>query len=328
MLRVARLKGLFLSAIVVATAGLAAPATAADPYPTKPIRIVIGFAPGGNTDIFGRLFATHLQKTLGQPVIVENRPGAATMLAAQHVASSAPDGYTICLCVTNVATNRFAYAKVPYTMADFAPVALMFQSVTGLTVPSDSPFDSVGSLVRYAQQNPGKLTYSTTGAGGATHLVGALFAARAGIEAVPVHYKGAAPAAMAILGKEVDYTFSTVTTALPALSDKRIRMLALAAPKRAAAVGDVPTMAEAGLPGVVTSVWYGLLVPAGTPADIIATLNREVRGFVEDKEINARFLASGEQPRGDLSPEAFGKFIEEDTEHMRKIMEPLKLQLG
>lgn len=328
MLRAAIMKGLLMSGIVAATAVLTAPAHAADAYPSKPVRIVIGFAPGGNTDIFGRLFAAHLQKTLGQPVIVENRPGAATMLAAQHVATSPADGYTICLCVTNVATNRFAYAKVPYTMADFSPVALMFQSVTGLTVPSDSPFDSVESLVKFARGNPGKLTYSTTGAGGATHLVGALFAANAGIQAVPVHYKGAAPAAMAILGKEVDYTFSTITTAQPALKDKRIRMLALAAPKRASAVADVPTMAEVGFPGVVTSVWYGLLVPAGTPADVITTLNREVRAFVSDKEINARFIASGELPRGDLNPEDFGKFIEEDTEHMRKIMAPLNLQLG
>ncbi|MFA7667127.1 MAG: tripartite tricarboxylate transporter substrate binding protein [Burkholderiaceae bacterium] len=312
----------------IAAAGFAAPVHASDSYPSKPIRIVIGFAPGGNTDIFGRLFATHLQKNLGQPVIVENRPGAATMLAAQHVATSPPDGYTICLCVTNVATNRFAYAKVPYTMADFAPVALMFQSVTGLTVPSDSPFDSVRSLVQFARDNPGKLTYSTTGAGGATHLAGALFAATADITAVPVHYKGAAPAAMAILSKEVDYTFSTITTAQPALRDQRIRMLALAAPRRASALADVPTMAEVGLPEVVTSVWYGLLVPAGTPAQVIATLNREVAAFVGDKEINARFVASGELPRGDLSPEAFGKFIDEDTEHMRKIMEPLNLQLG
>ncbi len=308
------------------SAATAPTARAADDYPTKPIRIVIGFAPGGNTDIFGRLFASHLQQSLGQPVLVENRPGAATMLAAQHVATSAPDGHTICLCVTNVATNRFAYDKVPYTMADFVPVGLMFQSITGLTVPIDSPHDSMAKVLAYGRANPGKLTYSTTGSGGATHLVGALFAKEAGIDAVAVHYKGAAPAATALLTKEVDFTFSTVTTALPYLESKRIRMLALAAPERMDAVKEVPTMAEAGHPTVVTSIWYGLLAPAGTPASVVDRLNQEVARFVKEPAMNARFIASGERPRGDLSPRAFADFITADTEHMRRIMEPLNLR--
>jgi tripartite-type tricarboxylate transporter receptor subunit TctC len=327
MLRILRSRVAAACCALAAIFAVPVAAQTATDYPSKPIRIVIGFAPGGNTDIFGRLFANYLQQSLGQPVIVENRPGAATMLAAQHVATSSADGYTICLCVTNVATNRFAYENVPYKMTDFAPAALMFISVTGLTVPGDSPFDTVDKLVAYAKANPGKLTYSTTGVGGATHLAGALFAATAGIQAVSVPYKGAAPAAAALLGKEVDFTFSTITTALPYLKDRRIRMLALAAPQRADVVKDVPTMAEAGYPGVETRVWYGLLAPAGTPRNVIDILNREVRAFVNDKTIRERFLSSGELPRGDLTPEAFAAFIEADTEHMRKIMEPLNLRL-
>lgn len=320
--------GARLLAVLLCAVGLLLPTlSAADTYPVKPIRIVIGFTPGGNTDIFGRMFAERLQKNLGQPVIVENRPGAATMIASEYVAKSNPDGHTICLCVTNVATNKFVYAKVPYSMSEFVPVSLMFTSVTGLIVPAGSPFKSVSELVEYARKNPGKLNYSTTGAGGATHVVGALFTSVAGIDAVPVHYKGAAPAALAAVSGEVDFTFSTITTAMPYLQGGRARMLALAGKQRMQAVSDVPTMAEAGYPGVVTSVWYGLLAPKGTPKSVIDILNRETKSFVNQPEVGQRMLSTGEQPQGNLSPGEFSKYIEQDTEFMQKIMEPLNLKL-
>lgn len=296
-------------------------------YPSKPVRIIIGFTPGGNTDIFGRMFAEHMQQNLGQPVIVENKPGAATMIASQYVASAPADGYTLCLCVTNVATNKYAYERVPYELSDFSPAALMFTSTTGLIVPANSPFKTVEELVEFAKRNPGKLNYSTTGSGGATHLAGALFTSVTDVDAMAIHYKGAAPAAMAAVAGEVDFTFSTITTALPFLQSDRVRMLAVAGEQRMKAVSDVPTMAEVGYAGVVTSIWYGLLAPAGTPENVIAILNGEVRSFIDDPAINDRFISNGEQPRGDLTPQQFAEFIEKDTEHMRKIMEPLNLKL-
>ena len=315
-----------LAAVLICGVGMA-PTRAADNYPSRPIRMIVGFAPGGNTDVYARLLSTHLQKVLGQPVIVENKAGAASILGIQHVANAKPDGYTLCFCVSNVATNRFTYRNLPYKAEDLTAVGLVFNSSTALIVPARSEFDSVGKMIAYARANPGKLSYSTTGAGGATHLITELFRAETGINAVAVHYKGAAPATLATLSGEVDFAMSATATALPHLRAQKIRALSVNTPERLSALPNVPTIGESGYPGVASSTWYGVIAPAATPREIILLLNKEINVFSRTKAIVDKAIGDGDRPRGDLSPEAFAKFIVDDAEVMRKVIEPLNIWL-
>ena len=314
-------------ALAIATVLCSASAGAADAYPTRPIRLIVGFAPGGNTDVYARLLATHLQKTLGQPSIVDNKPGAASILAIQHVTTSKPDGHTLCFCVSNVATNRFTYNNLPYKPEDLAPVALVFNSSTALVVPASSEFDAIGKLIAHAKAHPGKLSYATTGAGGATHLVTELFRSETGVNATAIHYKGAAPATLAVMTGEVNFANSATATALPHIRAQKLRALAVNTPVRLPALAGVPTMAESGYPGVSTSTWYGVLAPAGTPREIINLLNRETNAFARSRAIVDKTTADGDRARGDLTPEAFAKFIHDDAELLRKVIEPLKIRL-
>jgi len=300
---------------------------AAETYPARTVRFVVGFAPGGNTDVYARLLAAHLQKLWGQGFIVENKPGAASILAIQTVATSKPDGYTLCFCVTNVATNRFTHANLPYKMEDLAPVGLVFNSSTGLVVPAASEFDTVQKLIAYGKANPGKLSYSTTGPGGATHLVAELFRGATGVVSEAVHYKGASPATIAVMAGEVQWAMAATATAMPHLQAKKLRALAVNTPERVSALPGVPTIGEAGYPGVASSTWYGVLAPAGTPREIVLQLNREINAFARSKAILDKTAADGDRARGDLSPEAFAKYINDDAEVMRRVIEPLKIRL-
>jgi len=300
---------------------------AAESYPNRPVKFIVGFAPGGNTDVYARLLSTHLQKVWGQSFVVENKPGAASILAIRTVATSKPDGYTLCFCVTNVATNRFTHASLPYKLEDLIPVGLVFNSSTALVVPVASEFDTVQKLIAYGKANPGKLSYSTTGPGGATHLVAELFRGATGVVSEAVHYKGAAPATIAVMAGEVQFAMVATATAIPHLQAKKLRALAVNTPERLAALPGVPTMGEAGYPAVVSSTWFGVLAPAGTPREIVLMLNREINAFARSKAIVDKTAADGDRARGDLSPEAFAKYINDDAEAMRRVIEPLKIRL-
>lgn len=313
--------------MLMCLAAFMTPATAAETYPNKVVKFIVGFAPGGNTDIYARLLAAHLQKLWGQPFVVENKPGAASILAIQTVATSKPDGYTLCFCVTNVATNRFTYATLPYRMEDLLPVGLVFNSSTALVVPAGSEFDSVQKLIAYGKANPGKLSYSTTGPGGATHLVGELFRADTGVQSVPVHYKGAAPATVAVVAGEVQFAMAATATAMPHLQSQKLRALAVNTPERLTALPGVPTIGELGYPGVASSTWYGVIAPAGTPRDIVLQLNREINAFARSKAIIDKLASDGDRARGDLTPEGFAKYIRDDAEVIRRVVEPLKIRL-
>lgn len=312
-------------AVVLATLPLGAALAQTAGYPVKPVRIIVGFPPGGLTDTYARQLAAHLQTAWGQSVVVENKPGAATILGSQAVAQAAPDGHTLCFCVTNVATNRFTYSKLPYKPEDLVPVAMGFRSTSVLIVPGNSELDSVPKLVEFAKRNPGKLTYSTTGAGGATHVVGELFRTVAGIDAVPVHYKGAAPATMAVATGEVQFAFSAISTAKPFLADNRVKALAVANENRVPALPGIPTMEQVGLKGVATGVWYGLMAPNGTPKAIVEALNRESNAFFNSPAVREKLIAGGEEPLGTMSPEQMADYIAKDTEFLRRIIEPMKL---
>lgn len=320
--------GMLRALFAATTLTLAAlPAQAQGAYPTKAIRVVVGFEPGGLTDVYARLFATHLQTKLGQPVVVENKPGAATIIGTQYVAKAAPDGYTLCFCVSNVYTNKFFRAQLPYNTDDLTAVGLAFRSSSVLIVPSSSSFKTAKQLVEFAKQNPGKLNYSTTGAGGATHITGELFSAVAGIKATPIHYKGAAPASMAVATKEVDFTFSAIATAQPLLKQERVRPLGISSDQRTPAVPDAAPLAEEGFSGVETGVWYGLMAPTGTPAPIIELLNKELNEFFSSAPIRERLLAGGERPLGNMTPQQMTDYVAKDTEKLRKVIEPLNIRL-
>lgn len=323
--RVKRLSGSVLVATALSLVALCTQAQ--DVYPSKPVRIVVGFEPGGLTDVYARLFAAHLQTRWSQPVVVDNKPGAATILGTQFVARAPADGYTLCFCVSNVYTNRFFRAQLPYKTEDLMSVGLAFRSTSVLIVPANSPFQDAAQLVEFAKKNPGKLNYSTTGAGGATHITGELFSALAGIQATPVHYKGAAPATMAVGTQEVDFAFSAVATARPLLQQKRVRAFGVSSDERTPALPDVPTLPDVGFKGLVTGVWYGLMAPTGTPAPIVDLLNKELNAFFSSKPIRDKLLEGGERPLGTMSPKQMTDYVAKDTETLRKVIEPLNIKL-
>lgn len=296
-------------------------------FPSRTIKIIVGFPAGGLTDIYARVLAENLQQKLGQPVIVENKPGAGTIMASQTVANAAPDGYTLCFCVTAVATNRLLRQNVSVGIEDFTPVSLGFTSTTLLVVPKESPFSSVSELVAYARKHPGKLSYSTTGTGGATHLLGELFEFIAGIDAAAIPYKGANPATMAVATGEVDFTFSVILIAKPLLEGGKLRALGAASRERAPLFANVPTMAEAGLAGVESEVWFGLLAPKGTPSEIVEILNRETNRMFSTSPVKDQLAMGGDWPRGDLTPDQFAKYIGQDVDWHRKLIERIQLKL-
>ncbi|MET4575166.1 tripartite-type tricarboxylate transporter receptor subunit TctC [Ottowia thiooxydans] len=318
-----------LRALIAATflALASVPSLAQDSYPNKPVRIVVGFEPGGLTDTYARLFATHLQTKFGQPFLVENKPGAATIIGTQFVAKAPADGYTLCFCVSNVYTNKFFRAQLPYKMEDLTAIGLAFRSSSVLIVPETSPFQNAEQLVDFAKKNPGKLNYSTTGAGGATHITGELFSSLAGIRATSVHYKGAAPASMAVGTQEVDFAFSAIATAQPLLKQKKVRALGVSNDVRTPALPDVPTLGEAGFKGIVTGVWYGLMAPTGTPASVINLMNKELNAFFTSPPIKERLQVGGETPMGTMTPQQMTEYVAKDTEMLRKVIEPLNIKL-
>ena len=238
----------------------------AQPYPSRPIRLVVGFTPGGGTDIIARLIASKLPEVLGQPVVVENRPGAATNIANELVARSAPDGYTLLVCTSVVAINMALYKKLPYdTVRDFAPVSLFADAPNVLVVYNGVPARTVEELVALARAKPGVLNYSSAGSGTSQNMSGELFKLRTGTNIVHVPFKGTAPSLTAVMGGEVEMTFANIPAILQHVKAGRLRPLALSGERRSELMPDVPTIKEAGVPDGAVGVWYGVLAPAATP---------------------------------------------------------------
>ncbi len=295
---------------------LALPAAwAQDPaadYPSRPIRIVVGFAPGGPTDRIARELAQGVHEAWGQPVVVENKPGAGSRIAFEHVARAEPDGYTLLLAALQTATNMSVYRHLNYdTLRDFAPVTQVTSTVLALAVTPSLEARTVAELVALAKARPGALTYATFGVASSAHFAGTLLEQHAGIRMTHVPYNGAAPAQSAIIAGQVDLGFMSALTAMPLLQSGRLRALAVTADKRLAQLPDVPTMAEAGFPGFEVSSWQGLLAPAGTPPAIVAKLQREIARILALPEVRARLLAAAAEPVGS-SPAAFRAYIQSE----------------
>jgi tripartite-type tricarboxylate transporter receptor subunit TctC len=311
-------------AVLVGIAGiaLAAPVDAQAPaYPTKPIRLVVPFPPGGATDILARAVAQKLGETWGQSVVVDNRPGAGGNIGTELVAKAAPDGYTLEMgTVGTHAINASLYAKIPYDhVKDFAPVILVAGVPNVLEVNPSVPVNSVQELIAYAKANPGKLNFASSGAGTSIHLSGELFKVMAGVQMTHVPYKGSSPALQDLLGGQVQLMFDNLPPSLPQIKAGKLRALAVTSATRAPALPDVPTIAESGLPGFEASSWFGIVAPAGTPPAIIAKLNTEVAKWLASPEGKEKLVSIGANAGGG-SPEDFARHIQAETAKWAKVV--------
>jgi tripartite-type tricarboxylate transporter receptor subunit TctC len=283
---------------------LALPAFAQN-YPSRPVRFVVGFTPGGGVDINARLLAAKMSQLLGEQVIVENKPGAGTNIANEAVARSAPDGYTLLFTSPAVAINMSLYRHPPYdALRDFAGVAVFSESTNLLIVPASLPVRSVKDLIAMAKERPGTLNYSSAGQGTTQHLAAELFKLRTGTNIVHVPYKGSAPSLTALIAGEVQLSFVNPVAAGPHVKSGRLRALAVAGAKRSALFPDVPTMEEAGVEGVEVPLWYGLLAPKATPRDIVRTLSAAVARAAHSADMRAQLAKDGAEPVGS-TPEDF-----------------------
>ena len=252
-------------------------ATARAGYPDRPVKIIVPFAPGGGTDIIARVLADSMSKDLGQPVIIENKPGAGTIVGTAAAASSAADGYTLVMATFAHAVNPSINSKLPYdTFKAFAPVALVARSFNIVVINPKLPFKTLQDMIAYAKANPGKLNYGSFGIGTSAHLAGELFKNLAQVDLTHVPYKGAAPAITDLLGGQIELMFTTVASVASYIEGGQLRALAVTSAQRSPAFPDLPTIAEAGVPGYAAESWYGLYAPAGTPADAVARLNASV----------------------------------------------------
>jgi tripartite-type tricarboxylate transporter receptor subunit TctC len=290
-------------------------------YPTKPIRIVVPFPPGGATDILARDVAQKLTDAWGQSVIVDNRPGAGGNIGSELVAKSAPDGYTLEMgTVGTHAINASLYAKMPYdNVKDFVPIILVAGVPNVLEVNPALPVNSVPELIAYAKANPGKLNFASSGNGTSIHLSGELFKAMAGVEMTHVPYKGSAPALQDLIAGQVQVMFDNLPPSLPQIRAGKLRALAVTSAARAPALPDVPTVAEAGLPGFEASSWFGLLAPAGTPPAIVAQINAEVGKWLATPEAKENLAKQGANAAGG-TPEDFAKHIAAETAKWAKVV--------
>ena len=277
----------------------------AQPYPSRPVRFVVGFTPGGGVDINARLLAAKMSELLGQQVVVENKPGAGTNIANEMVAKSAADGYTLLFTSPAVAINMSLYRNPPYdALRDFAGVAVFSESTNLLVVPAALPARSVKDLIAMAKKRPGTLNYSSAGVGTTQHLAAELFKLRTRTDIVHVPYKGSAPSLTALIAGEVQLSFVNPVAAGPHVKSGRLRALAVAGDKRTALLPDVPTMAEAGVEGVEVPLWYGLLAPKATPRDIVHTLAAAVAKAADSADLRAQLAKDGAIPVGS-TPEDF-----------------------
>jgi tripartite-type tricarboxylate transporter receptor subunit TctC len=285
----------------------------AQQFPSRPVKLVVGFTPGGGVDINARLLATKLAEILGQAVIVENKPGAGTNIANEFVARAAPDGYTLLFNSPAVAINMSLYKNPPYDLLrDFVPVSVFSDSTNILVVPASLPVKSLKELVALARDKPGALNFSSAGSGTTQHLAGELFKLRTGTSMVHVPYRGSAPSIAALLSAEVQLSFVNPLAIGSHVKSGRLRALAVAGPKRAALLPDVPTMKEAGVEGVEVPLWFGMLAPTGTPREVVAVLAAGVARAAHDPDMRRRLEEQGGEPVGS-TPEEFAALLREEV---------------
>lgn len=313
-------------ALVAGTMAVAG-ASWAQQYPTKSVRVLVGYAPGGGTDIMARAVSLKLSESLGSQFVVDNRPGANANLAAELAAKAQPDGYTLLMISVSHAISKPLYKKLGYDIErDFVPV-IEVSSVPQLVVVTPSlPVKSVKELIALAKSRPGQVTYASSGEGSPEHIAGELFKSMAGVDLLHVPYKGGGPAAVAIIAGETAVGFNTAPVAIPHVKNGRLRVLAVTEDKRNPALPDVPTVAEAALPGYAMTTWYGLVAPAGVPREITARLNAEINKVLKLPAIRERFATLGADPVGGTA-EQFGAYIKSEVAKFARLAKERHLAL-
>lgn len=317
-----------MAAMFFSTLGMAAVAWGqAAAWPSRPVKVVLPHAPGGGTDLLARLIAERLQLALGQPFVVENRPGGGINIGTDFVAKQAPDGYTMLVTTNTHAMNVAFYRKLPYDpVKDFDAVSLVATSPLVMAVNADSPFKSVGDLVAAAKAKKGQLAYASTGVGTPQHLAPAMLEAATGIEMIHVPYKGAGPVANALLGNEVVMAVGAVNSLLPHARSGKLRLLAVADASRSQLLPDVPTIAEAlPLPGYEVQLWYGVFVPAGTPRAIVDRMNAEINKAMRDPQVQKERLAPLGLEGVGTTPEQLMDTLKADIPKYKKAAEAAKI---
>jgi tripartite-type tricarboxylate transporter receptor subunit TctC len=305
----------FLAGLLVASA------VWAQPYPSKPIRMIVAFAPGGIADFAARSISQRLAESLGVPVVVENRPGAGGVIGADLVAKAAPDGYTVLVTSISHTINPSVTKNLPFdTQRDFAPVMLIADAPNILVVHPSVPAASLQELIELARRRPGQLNYASSGVGTSTHLCGELLKAMTAIDLVHVPYKGGGPAVADLLGGQVQVMFATLPTVLEHIRAGKLRALGVTGGQRFAGAPEFPTIAQTGLPGYEVSGWSGLFAPAGTPRAAIDRLAAETARILREPTLKERFLAQGAEPAVKL-PDEFAAFVDSEVKKWKKVAE-------
>jgi len=292
----------------------------AQQFPTRPVKLVVGFPPGGGVDINARLLAPKLAEYLGQQFVVENRPGAGTNIANEMVAKAPADGYTLLVNTSALAINMSLYRNLPFdALRDFTPLSVISESPNVLVVPAKFQAASARELIDMARKSPGKLNYSSAGVGTTQHLAAELLKLRTKTFIVHIPYKGSAPSLTALMAAEVDFSFANIPAIHAHVKSGRLRPLAIAAPRRDRQLPEVPTMKEAGIDGVEVAVWYGVFAPAGTPKEIVQTLGGAIVRATRDTDMRRRLLEQGAEPVGN-TPEEFSKLLREEVARWAEVV--------
>ena len=304
---------------------VAAPASAQN-YPVRPVRVVVPFAAGGNTDITARAIGAKLSEVFGQQIVVENRPGGATNIGTELVAKAPADGYTMLMGGATNAINMSTQAKPPYdTLRDFAPVILCVKGANVLTLHPSVPARNLKELIALAKARPGQLNFASSGLGSSNQMAGELFKMMAGVNIVHVPYKGNAPAITDTVGGHIEMMFSGVPAVVPHIQSGRLRAIAIGSLKRFTAIPEVPTFDESGVKGYEATTWFGLMAPARTPKDIVARWNAEVGKILASPDLRGRFINEGLEPMGGTQ-EQFERFIRTEIEKYAKVVKAVGLK--
>jgi len=308
------LKPTIVSVIFVAAALVASVTAVAQPYPARPVRVIVPLAPGGGSDYTARFIGARLSERLGQPVVVDNRPAASGIVGTDLVAKAAPDGYTLLLVFSTHAQSAQLFKKLPYDpIKDFAPVTEVFATPLVLLVHPSQPIKTIKELVAYAKEHPGKLNYGTSGPGSSPHLMTELLNSMAGIQMTHVPYKGVASVMTALLGGELQIAYSNPVTGAPLWKAGKLRPLGMSGLKRSEAFPEIPTIDETGVPGYEALIWYGFMAPAKTPGAVVDRLHRDVVSVLKMPEVRQTLVAQGNDVVGN-TPAEFAAFINKEAD--------------
>ena len=316
----------FNGRLVAAGAALALPAAHAQTWPARPIRVIVPYTPGGFTDVTARLIAQKLQERLGQPVSIDNKPGANSIIGVDLLAKSPPDGHTLAVVIAAYAANTTLYPKLPYDpKKDLVPVSLIGVAPLMAAVNNNAPFKTAAELVAYAKRNPGKISFGSSGNGSAAHLTTEFLKAHTGTFMVHIPYRGAAPALTDLMGGQIQLFFDAASGLIGPGKSGQVRVIGIASDRRLPAAPDVPTFIEQGIAGFTGSTWAGVLAPAGTPREIVRRIADEVARIVRMDDVKARLEAMGTIPVGG-TPEEFQTFLDGETAKWGKVIRAANLQ--